>query len=59
MKNKTVLFLILVIIFCSVATAGAESPSVVKIGSDLTIEEGTKVHNVAGRGRTGYRGGNR
>ena len=41
-----VLFLILGLIFCSVATAGVESPSVVKIGSDLTIEEGTKVHNV-------------
>jgi hypothetical protein len=46
MKKKMVLFLILGLIFCSVATAGADSPSVVKIGSDLTIEEGTKVHNV-------------
>ena len=40
------LFLILGLILCSVATVRAESPSVVKIGSDLTIEEGTKVHNV-------------
>ena len=40
------LFLILGLILCSVVTVRAESPSVVKIGSDLTIEEGTKVHNV-------------
>ena len=40
------LFLILGLILCSVATARAESQSVVKIGSDFTIEEGTKVHNV-------------
>ncbi|MGZ6193200.1 MAG: hypothetical protein ACXWME_10990 [Syntrophales bacterium] len=46
MKKKMVLFLILGLILCSVATVRAESPSVVKIGSDLTIEEGTKVHNV-------------
>jgi len=46
MKKKIALFLILGLIFCSVATVRAESPSIVKIGSDLTIEEGTKVHNV-------------
>jgi hypothetical protein len=46
MKKKTALFLILIVIFCSAATAGADSPSVVKIGSDLTVEDGTKVHNV-------------
>jgi hypothetical protein len=46
MKKKMVLFLILGLILCSVATVRAESPSVVKIGSDLTVEEGTKVHNV-------------
>ena len=46
MKKKMMLFLILGLILCSVATVRAESPSVVKIGSDLTIEEGTKVHNV-------------
>ena len=46
MKKKTLLFLVFVVIFCAAATAGAESPSVVKIGSDLTVDEGTKVHNV-------------
>jgi hypothetical protein len=46
MKKKMVFFLILGLIFCSVAVVRAESPSVVKIGSDLTVEEGTKVHNV-------------
>jgi len=46
MKKKMMLLLILGLILCSAATVRAESPSVVKIGSDLTIEEGTKVHNV-------------
>jgi len=44
--KKTTLFLILGLIFCSVTTVRAESQSIVKIGSDLTIEEGTKVYNV-------------
>ena len=46
MKKKTVLILVAGLLLCFVTTVGAESSNVVKIGSDVTIEEGTKVHNV-------------
>lgn len=46
MKKKTVLILIVGLFLCFVTTVRAESSNVVKIGSDVTIEEGTKVHNV-------------
>lgn len=46
MKNKTVLIFVVGLLLCFVTAAGAESSNVVKIGSDVTIEEGTKVHNV-------------
>jgi hypothetical protein len=46
MKKKTVLILVVCLLLCFVTTVGAESSNVVKIGSDVTIEEGTKVHNV-------------
>ena len=46
MKKKTVLILVAGLLLCLVTTVGAESSNVVKIGSDVTIEEGTKVHNV-------------
>jgi hypothetical protein len=46
MKKKTALLLILGLFFCSVSTVSADSSNIVKIGSDVTIEEGTKVRNV-------------
>jgi len=46
MKKTTVLILVAGLLLCLVTTVGAESSNVVKIGSDVTIEEGTKVHNV-------------
>jgi len=46
MKKKTVLLLVVGLLLCFVTTVRAESSNVVKIGSDVTIEEGTKVHNV-------------
>lgn len=46
MKNKTVLILVVGLLLFCVTAAGAESSNVVKIGSDVTIEEGTKAHNV-------------
>ena len=46
MKKQTVLILVVGLLLCVVTTVGAESSNVVKIGSDATIEEGTKVHNV-------------
>jgi len=46
MKKKTALFLILGLFFYSVSTVSADSSNIVKIGSDVTIEEGTKVRNV-------------
>jgi hypothetical protein len=46
MKRKRILLLILGLFLFSVATVRAESSNIVKIGSDVTIEEGTKVHNV-------------
>ncbi len=46
MKKKTLLILVAGLLLCFVTTVGAESSNVVKIGSDVTIEEGTKVHNV-------------
>ena len=46
MKKTTVLILVAGLLLCFVTTVGAESSNVVKIGSDVTIEEGTKVHNV-------------
>jgi hypothetical protein len=46
MKKQTVLILVVSLLLCVVTTVGAESSNVVKIGSDVTIEEGTKVHNV-------------
>ncbi len=46
MKKKTVLILVVGLLLCFVTTVRAESSNVVKIGSDVTIEEGTKVHNV-------------
>lgn len=46
MKKKTALLLILGLFFCSVSTVRADSSNIVKIGSDVTIEEGTKVRNV-------------
>ena len=46
MKKKTILILVAGLLLCFVTTVGAESSNVVKIGSDVTIEEGTKVHNV-------------
>jgi hypothetical protein len=46
MKKQTVLILVVGLLLCVVTTVGAESSNVVKIGSDVTIEEGTKVHNV-------------
>lgn len=46
MKKKTVLILVVGLLLCFVTTVGAESSNVVKIGSDVTIEEGTKVRNV-------------
>jgi len=46
MKRKTLLILIVGVLLCFVTTVGAESSNVVKIGSDVTVEEGTKVHNV-------------
>jgi hypothetical protein len=41
-----VLLLIPVLFLFLITTAGAESPNIVKIGSDITVEEGTKVNNV-------------
>jgi hypothetical protein len=46
MKKKSVLILVVGLLLCFVTTVGAESSNVVKIGSDVTIEEGTKVRNV-------------
>jgi hypothetical protein len=46
MKKKTILILVAGLLLCFVTTVGAESSNVVKIGSDVTIEEGTKVQNV-------------
>lgn len=46
MKKKTALLLILGLFFFSVSTVSADSSNIVKIGSDVTIEEGTKVRNV-------------
>jgi hypothetical protein len=46
MKKKTALLLILGLFFYSVSTVSADSSNIVKIGSDVTIEEGTKVRNV-------------
>jgi hypothetical protein len=46
MKKKTVLLLMLGLFFFSVSTVRADSSNIVKIGSDVTIEEGTKVRNV-------------
>ncbi|MCX5847014.1 MAG: hypothetical protein NTW12_11790 [Deltaproteobacteria bacterium] len=46
MNKKTVLLLILGLFFFSVSTVRADSSNIVKIGSDVTIEEGTKVRNV-------------
>ena len=46
MKRKRILLLILGLFLCLVTTVRAESSNIVKIGSDVTIEEGTKVHNV-------------
>ena len=46
MKIKTVLFLVLGLLLCSVTAVRAESANIVKIGSDVTIEEGQKVRNV-------------
>lgn len=50
MKKKTVLILIVGLFLCFVTTVRAESSNVVKIGSDVIIEEGTKVHNVLSLG---------
>ena len=46
MKKKTALLLILGLFFFSVSTVSADSSNIVKIGSDVTIEEGMKVRNV-------------
>ena len=46
MNKKTVLLLILGLFFFSISTVRADSSNIVKIGSDVTIEEGTKVRNV-------------
>jgi len=46
MNKKTALLLILGLFFFSVSTVSADSSNIVKIGSDVTIEEGTKVRNV-------------
>ena len=40
------LFLITCLFLCSAATVRADSANIVKIGSDVIIEEGTKVRNV-------------
>lgn len=50
MKKKTVLILIVGLFLCFVTAVRAESSNVVKIGSDVIIEEGTKVHNVLSLG---------
>jgi hypothetical protein len=46
MNKKTALLLILGLFFFSVSTVRADNSNIVKIGSDVTIEEGTKVRNV-------------
>ncbi len=48
MKKNSLLLLILVtgLFLCSAATVRADSANIVKIGSNVTIEEGTKVRNV-------------
>ncbi|HUH67244.1 MAG TPA: hypothetical protein VLZ07_12510 [Syntrophales bacterium] len=46
-KNAALtIFLVFVLLLFLASVSWAESPSIVKIGSDLTIEESTKVHNV-------------
>jgi hypothetical protein len=46
-KNKKNLFVFIVagLLFCWIPTALAENRNIVKLGSDLTIEEGTEVRN--------------
>ncbi len=48
MKKNALLLMILItcLFLCSTATVRAESANIVKIGSNVTIEEGTKVRNV-------------
>jgi hypothetical protein len=48
MKKNSLLLLLLVtcLFLCSAATVRADSANIVKIGSNVTIEEGTKVRNV-------------
>ena len=46
-KNALLLLLLITCLFlCSAATVRADSANIVKIGSNVTIEEGTKVRNV-------------
>jgi hypothetical protein len=46
-RNALLLFLLITCLFlCSAATVSADSANIVKIGSNVTIEEGTKVRNV-------------
>jgi hypothetical protein len=46
-KNALLLLLLITCLFlCSAATVRADSANIIKIGSNVTIEEGTKVRNV-------------
>lgn len=46
MKKKLALLVILSLLFCFATTVQADTINIVKIGSDVVIEESTKAHNV-------------